>query len=135
MLGAVDSLSEELLYKRFENKLRDSPRHACPHLRREDVWLHRLNRHGQSKISHGSRLAGITVPSKQKWQEVEKEMLAYVHSLTEEQLQKTFTFLNVKGEPVANVLWQALQHLVTTHISSRTNHLDDSTARRNAGEY
>jgi uncharacterized damage-inducible protein DinB len=49
---------------------------------------------------------------KSKWEEVEKGMLSYVHSLNEEQLQTTFTFLNFKGEPVSNVLWQALQHLV-----------------------
>jgi uncharacterized damage-inducible protein DinB len=49
---------------------------------------------------------------KAKWQEAEKGMLTYVHSLTEEQLSQTFTFLNIKSEPVSNVLWQALQHLV-----------------------
>ena len=43
---------------------------------------------------------------------VENRMLSYVHSLTEEQLQQTSTFLNIKGEPVTNVLWHTLQHLV-----------------------
>jgi uncharacterized damage-inducible protein DinB len=111
MLGAVDSLSEELLYNDLKTSfgtLHGTLVHICA---AEDVWLHRLTGTASPKFLTVADLPDYGAV-KAKWQEVEKEMLAYVHSLTEEQLQKTFTFLNVKGEPVANVLWQALQHLV-----------------------
>ena len=111
MLGAVDSLSEELLYNDLKTSfgtLHGTLVHICA---AEDVCLHRLTGTASPKFLTVADLPDYGAV-KAKWQEVEKEMLAYVHSLTEEQLQKTFTFLNVKGEPVANVLWQALQHLV-----------------------
>jgi uncharacterized damage-inducible protein DinB len=111
MLGAVDALSEELLYNDLKTSfgtLHGTLVHICA---AEDVWLHRLTGTASPKFLTVADLPDYGAV-KAKWQEVEKEMLAYVHSLTEEQLQKTFTFLNVKGEPVANVLWQALQHLV-----------------------
>ena len=111
MLGAVDAISEELLYKDLKTSfgtLHGTLVHICA---AEDVWLQRLTGTASPKFLKVTDLPDYKAV-KTKWQDVEKGMLTYVHSLTEEQLQKTFTFLNVKGEPVSNVLWQALQHLV-----------------------
>jgi uncharacterized damage-inducible protein DinB len=111
MLGAVDSLSGELLHKDLKTSfgtLHGTLVHICA---AEDVWLQRLSGTVSPKFLTAADLPDYSAV-KAKWQEVERGMLAYVHSLTEAQLQQTFTFLNVKGEPVANVLWQALQHLV-----------------------
>ena len=111
MLGAVDLLSEELLYNDLRTSfgtLHGTLVHICA---AEDVWLQRLTGTANPKFLKVADLPDYSAV-KAKWQEVEKGMLTYVHSLTEEQLLQTFTFLNVKGEPVSNVLWHALQHLV-----------------------
>jgi uncharacterized damage-inducible protein DinB len=111
MLGAVDSLSGELLHKDLKTSfgtLHGTLVHICA---AEDVWLQRLSGTAGPKFLTTTDLPDYSAV-KAKWQEVETGVLAYVHSLTEAQLQQTFTFLNVKGEPVANVLWQVLQHLV-----------------------
>ena len=111
MLGAVDSLSEELLSKDLKTSfgtLHGTLVHICA---AEHIWLQRLIGMANPKF-----LTVADMPNygavKSKWEEVEKGMVSYIHSLNEDQLQKTFTFLNFKGEPVSNVLWQALQHLV-----------------------
>ncbi len=111
MLGAVDALSEELLYNDLKTSfgtLHGTLVHICA---AEDVWLQRLTGTASPKFLAAADMPNYTAV-KSKWGEVEKGMLSYVHSLNEEQLQKTFTFLNIKGEPVSNVLWQTLQHLV-----------------------
>ncbi|MGA9407017.1 MAG: DinB family protein [Bacteroidota bacterium] len=111
MLGAVDSLSEKLLYNDLKTSfgtLHGTIVHICA---AEDVWLQRLTGTRSPNFLKVADLPDYNAV-KAKWQEVEKGMLTYVHSLTEEQLLQTFTFLNVKGEPVSNVLWHALQHLV-----------------------
>jgi len=111
MLGAVDSLSEDLLYKDLKTSfgtLHGTLVHICA---AEDVWLQRLIGTASPKF-----LTVADAPNygavKSKWGEVEKGLVSYIHSLDEDQVQKTFTFLNLKGEPVSNVLWQVLQHLV-----------------------
>ncbi len=111
MLSAVDALSEELLYNDLKTSfgtLHGTLVHICA---AEDVWLQRLTGTTSPKFLKVTDLPNYSAV-KSKWGEVEKGMLTYVHSLNEEQLQQTFTFFNIKGEPVANVLWQALQHLV-----------------------
>ena len=111
MLGAVDSLSEELLYNDLKTSfgnLHGTLVHICA---AEDVWLQRFTGTASPKflkVANYQDYASV----KSKWGEVEKSMLTYIHSLTEEQLQQKSTFLVIKGEPVSNVLWQALQHLV-----------------------
>ena len=111
MLGAVDSLSEELLYNDLKTSFGTLHGTLVHIFAAEDVWLHRLTGTASPKFLTVADLPDYSAV-KAKWQEVEKGMLTYVHSLTEEQLSQTFTFLNIKGEPVSNVLWQALQHLV-----------------------
>ncbi|MGA7162151.1 MAG: DinB family protein [Bacteroidota bacterium] len=111
MLGAVDSLSEALLYNDLKTSfgtLHGTLVHICA---AEDIWLQRLTGTANPKFLKVADLPDYSA-IKAKWQEVENRMLSYVHSLTEEQLQQTSTFLNIKGEPVANVLWHTLQHLV-----------------------
>jgi len=106
--------------------------HACPHLRRKMSGCTGSPAR-PVQISHGSRLAGLRC--RQSKMAGGRERDACIRSsLTEEQLQKTFTFLNVKVTGSQRVV-QALQHLSTTAHIIATNHLDDSTARRNAGEY
>lgn len=111
MLGAVDSLSEELLYNDLKTSfgnLHGTLVHICA---AEDVWLQRFTGTASPKFLKVADLPDYA-SVKSKWGEVEKSMLTYIHSLTEEQLQQKSTFLVIKGEPVSNVLWQALQHLV-----------------------
>ena len=111
MLGAVESLREELLYNDLKTSfgsLHGTLVHICG---AENVWLQRF-----VNVPNPKMLTAADLPKlddlKTKWGEVEKGMLAYVGSLTEERLAESLSFLNFKGEPVNNIVWQSLQHLV-----------------------
>jgi uncharacterized damage-inducible protein DinB len=111
MLGAVESLPEELLYNDLKTSfgsLHGTLVHMCG---AENVWLQRFVNGPSAKMLTAADLQKFS-DLKAKWGEVEKGMLAYVGSLTEERLTQTYSFLNLKGEPVSNVVWQTLQHLV-----------------------
>jgi uncharacterized damage-inducible protein DinB len=111
MLGAVESLPEELLYNDLKTSftsLHGTLVHICG---AEHVWLQRFIKGPNPKLLTTADLPKFS-DLKSRWGEVEKGMMAYVGSLTEAQLTQSYSFLNLKGEPVTNVVWQTLQHLV-----------------------
>jgi uncharacterized damage-inducible protein DinB len=111
MLGALDGLPEQELYKDLKTSfsgIHGTLVHICA---AEDIWLRRFGGIPNPKFLKNADLPDYGAVKK-KWDDVEKEMRTYVHSLTERQLQEKFAYTNIKGEPFSNIRWQALQHLV-----------------------
>jgi uncharacterized damage-inducible protein DinB len=111
MLGAVDLLPEEDVYKDFKTSFKGihgTLVHICA---AENTWLQRFGGNPSPKFLRTDDLPNYAAV-KTKWSEVEKEMVAYVAALTEEEIQQKFSFTTSDGKSIANVRWQTLQHLV-----------------------
>lgn len=111
MIGALDALPEQDLYKDLKTSfggIHGTLVHICG---AEDIWLSRFKGIANPMFLKNADLPDYTAVKK-KWEEVEKGMRTYVHSLTEQQLLEKFSYTNIKGEPFSNIRWQALQHLV-----------------------
>jgi uncharacterized damage-inducible protein DinB len=111
MLGAIDTLSQEEVFKDLKTSfggIHGTVVHICA---AEDIWLQRFLAVQTPKFLKTADLPTYEAV-KTKWKAVEQGMLAHVQSLTEERLTEKFSFLNNKGEPLANIRWQTLQHLV-----------------------
>ena len=76
----------------------------------EAIWLERW---------HGRSPAGIPGPEaypdlesvRRRYAEVERNLLDYVASLTSEDVQRVVEFKSFAGMPMAEPLWQCLQHV------------------------
>ena len=111
MLGVLDSLPEEELYKDLKTSfggIHSTIVHICA---AEDIWLKRFTGALGPKFLKDPDLPKYS-DVKTKWMEVEKSMVEYVQSISDEQLQKSFSYTNIKGEAFTNIRWHALQHLV-----------------------
>jgi uncharacterized damage-inducible protein DinB len=111
MIGALDALPEQDLTKDLKTSfggIHGTLVHICA---AEDIWLSRFKGIPNPKFLKETDLPDYSAVKK-KWEEVERGMRAYVHALTEQQLQEKFSYTNIKGEPFSNIRWQALQHLV-----------------------
>jgi len=47
-----------------------------------------------------------------RWLEEEKALNAFVANLTDEKLNSSFQYKNTRGEPLENILWHVMVHLV-----------------------
>ena len=111
MLGAVESLQEDDLYKDFKTSFKGihgTLVHICA---AENTWLQRFTGNPSPKFLKIDDLPKYS-DVKAKWEDVEKGMLAYVASLTDAMLQESFSFLTSDGKSVSNLRWHTLQHLV-----------------------
>jgi uncharacterized damage-inducible protein DinB len=111
MLASLDVLPEENLYKDFKTSFKGihgTLVHICA---AENNWLQRFNGNPTPIVLWIDDLPTYAAV-KAKWSEVEKEMLVYVASLTEEALPQKFSITTSDGKSVSNVRWQSLQHLV-----------------------
>ncbi|HTR81911.1 MAG TPA: DinB family protein [Bacteroidota bacterium] len=111
MLGVVESLPEEDLYKDFKTSFKGihgTLVHLCA---AENVWLQRFTGNPSPKFLKVDDLPKYA-DVKAKWLEVENGMLAYISSLTEERLVETFSFVTSDGKSISNLRWHTLQHLV-----------------------
>jgi uncharacterized damage-inducible protein DinB len=110
-LQAAESLSEELLYIDLKNSfgsIQGTLIHMCG---AEDIWLQRLNGADPGVFMKKDNFPKF-VTVKAKWAEVEQGWKQYIIKLSEEELARTLTFHNLKGEHVTQLVWQSLQHLV-----------------------
>jgi uncharacterized damage-inducible protein DinB len=74
------------------------------------IWLERF--HGRSAPSLPKPdLYPDLAALRARWGEVERDLLAYVEKLSPADLESTFAYNDLKGNPHHNVLWQTLQHL------------------------
>jgi uncharacterized damage-inducible protein DinB len=75
------------------------------------VWLERF---------HGRIPSGLPKPEefpdfaslRSRFEEVERGLASYVELLSPTQLESTIEYRNLKGDPMRNTLWHALQHIV-----------------------
>ena len=111
MLGAVDSLPEAELYKDLKTSFKSvhgTILHICS---AENNWLQRSTGNPSPKslrIEDFPDYAAV----KAKWVLVESGVVNHINSLTEEQLQQSFSFTTSDGKSVPTVRWHALQHMV-----------------------
>lgn len=63
-----------------------------------------------------------------RWQEEERNLMAFVENVTEEQLQKDFDYMTTSGDPMREILWKVMAHVVnhgTQHRSEAAALLTD----------
>jgi len=111
MFGVLDTIPEAELYKDLKTSFKGihgTLVHICA---AENTWLQRFAGIPNPKFLRVDDLPTYTAV-KVKWNEVEKEMLAYVSTLTDSALTEKFSFTTSDGKTVTNLRWHALQHLV-----------------------
>jgi len=63
-----------------------------------------------------------------RWSEEEKRLMDFVEQVTDEKLNSPFSYRNISGKPLTNVLWHAMAHVVnhgTQHRSEAAATLTD----------
>ena len=55
-----------------------------------------------------------------RWAEEEKLLMAFVENVTDEKLNRKFSYQNLAGVPYERVLWQAMAHLVNHGTQHKT---------------
>lgn len=110
-LDACEALSEEQFTRDLRSSfrsVRDTLAHICGV---EWLWLERW--HGRS---HNALPPAAEYPNLQalrcRWEEVERDLLDYIASLTPEDLQRIIQHKTTQGVTQSAPLWQMLQHLV-----------------------
>jgi uncharacterized damage-inducible protein DinB len=110
-LDACAALAEEQFTRDLGSSfrsVRDTLAHICGV---EWLWLQRW--HGRS---HNALPPAAEFPNveslRRRWDEVERNLLDYIASLTPEDIQRIIQHKTTQGVPQAAPLWQMLQHLV-----------------------
>ncbi len=110
-LDACAALAEEQFTRDLGSSfrsVRDTLAHICGV---EWLWLERW--HGRS---HNALPPAAEFPNlaslRRRWDEVDRNLLDYVASLTPEDTQRIIQHKTTQGVPQAAPLWQMLQHLV-----------------------
>jgi uncharacterized damage-inducible protein DinB len=110
-LDSCAALSEEQFTRDLGSSFR-SVRDTLAHIfGAEWLWLERW--HGRS---HNTLPPAAEFPNletlRRRWDELERDLLDYVASLTPEDIQRIIQHQTTQGVPQAAPLWQMLQHLV-----------------------
>lgn len=78
----------------------------------EEIWLKRWKGESPATFYSAEDFPTIEALSNQ-WEMVEMEMMGFCHLLkTEEDIKKSISYKNLKGEAFSQPLWQLMQHLV-----------------------
>lgn len=110
-LDACTPLSEEQFTRDLRSSFR-SVRDTLVHIFLvEWLWLERW--HGRSLNTYPPATDFPTLESVcRRWTEIERNLLDYIASLTQEDLDRVIAHNTTAGVPQAAPLWQMLQHLV-----------------------
>jgi uncharacterized damage-inducible protein DinB len=110
-LDACASLSDEQFTRDLGSSfrsVRDTLAHICG---AEWLWLERWHGRSHSSIPPASDFTNLE-SLRRRWDEIERNLLDYVASLTPEEVQRVVQHKTTQGVPQSAPLWQMLQHLV-----------------------
>jgi uncharacterized damage-inducible protein DinB len=92
-------------------------------------WIWRKRWEGDSPIQRIKPEEFPTFDSlRARWLEEDKALDAFIANLTDEKLNAPFQYRNTRGEPLENILWHVMAHLVnhgTQHRSEAAAMLTD----------
>jgi uncharacterized damage-inducible protein DinB len=75
------------------------------------IWLERFQGRSPGALPKADQFPDLTA-LRARWDEVQRDLLAYVGGLSAGELDGTFEYRTSRGDVFRNVLWQTLQHLV-----------------------
>jgi len=109
LLDACATLSPEQFTRDLGSSFR-SVRDTMAHIMgAEALWLERFQGRAGS-LASGDQFPDL-VSLRVRWEQVERDLLAYVGGLTAADLDRSFDYRDLKGNPHSSLLWQTLQHL------------------------
>jgi uncharacterized damage-inducible protein DinB len=76
----------------------------------EWLWLERFQGRTPGGLPSADQFADLAT-LRARWTQFESELLSYVGGLSAADLERSFEYRDLKGNPHSNVLWQTLQHL------------------------
>ncbi len=91
----------------------------------EWLWLERWRGKSPKTLIPPEELPDLAAIEK-RWQEIEREMRAYLDTIDEGKLAETMTYLSTRGQVWTYPLWQAIMHFLTHqhyHRGQITNQL------------
>ncbi len=109
MLDACAALTPEQFTKDLGSSFR-SVRDTMAHIMgAEWLWLERFQGR-TATLPSGDQFPDLA-SLRARWAEVERDLLAYVGALSAADLERSFDYRDMKGNPHTSVLWQTLQHV------------------------
>jgi len=109
VLDACAALTPEQFTKDLGSSFR-SVRDTLAHIMgAEWLWLERFQGHTATLLS-GDQFPDLA-SLRRRWAEVERDLLAYLDALSAGDLERSFDYRDLKGNPHTSLLWQTLQHV------------------------
>jgi uncharacterized damage-inducible protein DinB len=109
LLDACAALAPEQFTKDLGSSFR-SVRDTMAHIMgAEWLWLERFQGR-TARLPSGDQFPDLA-SLRTRWTEVERDLLAYVGGLSAADLERSFDYWDMKGNPHTSVLWQTLQHV------------------------
>jgi uncharacterized damage-inducible protein DinB len=110
MLDACAALAPEQFTRDLGSSFR-SVRDTLAHIiGAEWLWLERFQGRTPGGLPSADQFADLA-SLRARWAQFEAELLSYVNGLTPADLERSFDYKDLKGNPHSNMLWQTLQHL------------------------
>jgi uncharacterized damage-inducible protein DinB len=110
MLEACAALSPEQFTRDLGSSFR-SVRDTMAHIfGAQWIWHERFQGRSPASLPNGDQFADLA-GLRARWREFESELLSYVNGLSAADLERSFDYRDLKGNPHNNLLWQTLQHL------------------------
>jgi uncharacterized damage-inducible protein DinB len=109
LLDACAALAPEQFTKDLGSSFR-SVRDTLAHIMgAEWLWLERFQGR-TARLPSGDQFPDLS-SLRTRWAEVERDLLAYVGGLSAADLERSFDYWDMKGNPHSSLLWQTLQHV------------------------
>ena len=110
MLDACAALVPEQFTRDLGSSFR-SVRDTMAHIMgAEWLWFERFQGRTPGGLPSADQFADLA-SLRARWTQFEAELLSYVNGLSAADLERSFDYKDLKGNPHSNMLWQTLQHL------------------------